>query len=65
MSGQSTGYITGHLIDFTCMGLCAPQAELEARCQEVAASQNQLQRSEEECKRFEQQLRETRVGVAE
>ena len=37
------------------------QGELETRSQEVKAKQNQLQKAEEEYKRCEQQLRETRV----
>ncbi len=38
-------------------------AELEARTIEVKSKQNQLMNSDEEYKRCEQQLRETRVGV--
>ena len=42
--------------------LKAAQAECEARTQDIKAKQNQLQKAEEEYKRCEQQLRETRVG---
>ncbi len=38
-------------------------AELEARTVEVKSKQNQLMNSDEEYKRCEQQLRETRVSV--
>ena len=41
--------------------LKAAQAECEARAQDIKAKQNQLQKAEEEYKRCEQQLRETRV----
>ena len=42
--------------------LKAAQAELEARTIEVKAKQNQLLKADEEYKRCEQQLRETRVS---
>lgn len=43
--------------------LKAVQAECEAKVQDIKAKQNQLQKAEEEYKRCEQQLRETRVRL--
>jgi predicted nucleic acid-binding Zn-ribbon protein len=39
------------------------QGDLQAKCEEVEARQNKLQQSEEEIKKCEQQLRETRVSL--